>query len=391
MGQLRAPHIAKSARVSLECVVDVHEPTGRALADKYGVPWFPSIDDAVTAITLNAVWIASPTPAHSPSIRAAAANKLAVFTEKPVAFDIREIVDLFQICADAKVPLCCGFQRRFDPTYQAVQKAVEAGQIGLPNMGYFFFGDHPAPAMEFLKQGGDIILDCGPHDIDYMRWVLNDEVEEVFGQGTSSCPELAECGVLDSASVFLRFKKGAMVTLQLSRFAKYGYDQRCEFFGPGGLVKADNQQKNNAVLIDGSGVHGATLKHSFPQRFAEAFEGEIEAFAATVLDGELWPVSKDDCIAVQAIAEAASESCKQNGKMMRLDLSPQAVALRVGGATQSAVSPGLKVHDDSGGAALVFHTDDVEGAATNNALGDTYRKYDDPGHCQGERATKRRR
>ena len=60
----------------------------------------------------------------------------------------------------------------------------------------------------------------------------------------------------------------------------------------------------------------ATLKHSFPQRFAQAFAAEVEAFAEVVLDGATWPVSERDCVIVQTIAQCGAESKRgQSGKV----------------------------------------------------------------------------
>ncbi len=65
------------------------------------------------------------------------------------------------------------------------------------------------PSREFLLQGGgNIISDCSAHDVDYIRWVLGDEVESVYATGTSSDEELKEKGVIDNATMVMKFKKG---------------------------------------------------------------------------------------------------------------------------------------------------------------------------------------
>ena len=61
---------------------------------------------------------------------------------------------LFKIANQSTVPLCCGFQRRFDDSYKACTDSVQSGKIGTPTMSNVFFGDHPVPPLEFLKNGG---------------------------------------------------------------------------------------------------------------------------------------------------------------------------------------------------------------------------------------------
>jgi len=104
---------------------------------------------------------------------------------------------------------------------------------------------------------------------------------------------------------------GAVVTLTMSRSACYGYDQRCEIFGENGLASVGNEHSNTCVVSDGSGIHSSRLKHSFPQRFHTAFASELDAFADTMMFGKSWPVTAEDCIAVQQVSDAARESCEK--------------------------------------------------------------------------------
>lgn len=108
-----------------------------------------------------------------------------------------------------------------------------------------------------------------------------------------------------------------MVTLTLSRGANYGYDQRCEVFGTSGLAAVTNQHENSSELQNEMGIHQPKWLHSFPQRFEKAFANELDSFADTFLLGKPWPVTEEDCIAVQAICDAALVSC-ESGEVVRL-------------------------------------------------------------------------
>ena len=214
--------------------------------------------------------------------------------------------------------LCCGFQRRFDPSYLALAEAIRKGEIGTPLTSSIFFGDHPVPSRQFLLQGGgNIISDCSAHDIDYIRWVLGDEVETVYAVGTSSDDELREAGVIDNATVVMKFLKGAVVTLTLSRGANYGYDQRIELFGTHGMASVKNIAESSIELSNPSGIHRSKWQHSFPQRFEVAFWKELDEFADTLLTGKPWSVTEEDCVAVQAVCDAALESC-ESGRAVNL-------------------------------------------------------------------------
>lgn len=236
---------------------------------------------------------------------------MAVLTEKPIDETAEKIEALFVSSSSMLIPLCCSFQRRFDPSYVACANAVRAGEIGTVVSATLFFADHPGPPRDFLVTGGNIFMDLSAHDVDYIMNVLPDEtVVSVYAVGTSSDPELLEAGVHDNATMVLNFSKGTTVTLFLSRSAVYGYDQRCEIFGTAGHIAVRNVHETTVALSNATGVHSSRLQHSFPQRFNEAFGLELDAFASVVLDGQAWPVTMQQCINVQRVADAAKQSAE---------------------------------------------------------------------------------
>lgn len=259
---------------------------------------------------LDGVVVCTPTFTHDSVIREAASFGLHIFTEKPVEENEEKVTKLFNICREHNAKLYCGFQRRFDATYKSVADSVRCGKIGKPLSASIFFADHPCPPIEFLLTGGDIFMDLSPHDVDYIRYCLNDEVDSVFATGSSSDEKLKNAGVYDNATMVLSFKKGAIVTLTISRSASYGYDQRCEIFGTEGLACVNNEHADSSIISNKGGIQQARLKHSFPERYDEAFAAEIELFTDGILDNVAWPISEKDCIAAQKIADAAKRSAE---------------------------------------------------------------------------------
>mmetsp|Transcript_49027 Transcript_49027/g.59346 ORF Transcript_49027/g.59346 Transcript_49027/m.59346 type:complete len:314 (+) Transcript_49027:453-1394(+) len=266
--------------------------------------------------SIHGIVIATPTNTHAPLIEEAASKNISIFTEKPVDDTSDKISHLFSIADAHGVDLCCGFQRRFDASYISTQQTLAEGHIGKPIMAHVTFADHPRPSMEFMKLGGCIYSDLSPHDVDYIRWCLGDDVESVYATGTSSVKELEDAGVHDNATMLLRFKRGTIVTISLSRASTYGYDQRCEIFGDKGLTRIDNVYANTNVLSTSDGISRPKLQHSFPQRFEKAFAAELDAYADTLLEGKEWPISRDDCIAVQKVSDAARLSAELGRAVM---------------------------------------------------------------------------
>lgn len=273
---------------------------------------FQSLDDACAAMPLDGVICSSPTFTHEGVVTDAANYGLDVFTEKPVDETADKIVKLFEIADRGGINLCCGFQRRFDASYVAAANAIRNGEIGTPVTANIFFADHPCPPKAFLLQGGNIFMDLSAHDIDYITDVLDDDVVSVYATGTSSCDKLAAAGVHDNANIMMKFSRGTTVHLFMSRSATYGYDQRCEIFGDRGLISVGNELAHSSILSNDIGTTQSKLKHSFPQRFNQAFTSELDAFASTLLLGTPWPVTADQCVRVQRVADAAKLSCEQD-------------------------------------------------------------------------------
>ncbi len=264
---------------------------------------------------LDAIIISTPTPTHEILIKEASRFASSILTEKPVGETAEKIAHLFDHCRALGVALCCSFQRRFDRAYVATQQAIaRGGRLGKPLQAHIVFGDHPSPPIQFLLHGGgNIYMDLLPHDVDYLRWCFDDEISTIYATGVSSTQELHLANIHDRATVVATFQRGAVATFTLSRFTAYGYDQRCEIWGGGGLkISVQNEYDHPSVVADDRGIHFSPYLPSFPQRFDLAFATELDTFADTILHGKPWPVTEKDCIAVQRVCDAAKKSSDSN-------------------------------------------------------------------------------
>ena len=51
-----------------------------------------------------------------------------------------------------------------------------------------------------------------------------------------------------------RCEIGTIGIIEISRFASYGYDQRCEVFGPKGMLIVNNDSPNCTTSYDNLGI-----------------------------------------------------------------------------------------------------------------------------------------
>lgn len=323
MGEIRCAHVARSASARLAAFVDVDPGVAAAIACRHvGCEAYVSLEDALAAQSVEAVWICAPTPYHLELIEVAARAGAHVAVEKPVASTAAEIRSAYATCREHGVHLACAFQRRSDSAYAAVARAVEAGDIGSLRSVRTTFRDHPAPPPEFLACGGsNPFHDLATHDIDYILSLIKRVVppcvdhhpDEVWAVGTGSTPELRSAGVFDAATLVLKWQRGDLLnlcaTLDVARGSAYGYDQRLEVFGTSGAALAvDNEPAAPFATYDQRGVHRPPHVHSFPQRFDKAFAAELDHFLDCVRGDERPRVTADDAELATIVAEAALQS-----------------------------------------------------------------------------------
>src|SRR4030042_4537677 len=158
-----------------------------------------------------------------------------IFCEKPIALEMDKIDRALLAVDKAKVKLQVGFNRRFDPSFRRAKMLVESGKIGIPQLLRISSRDPQPPPLDYIKVSGGLFLDMMIHDFDMARYLLGEEVTEVMAVGNCLIdPSIGKCGDIDTAVVILKFKGGALGTIDNSRQAVYGYDQRIEVFGSTG-------------------------------------------------------------------------------------------------------------------------------------------------------------
>ncbi len=147
------------------------------------------------------------------------------------------------------------------------------------------------------------------HDFDMARFLTGREVRRVSARGEVHVdPAIGEAGDIDTAVVVLEFEGGGLGTIDNSRRAAYGYDQRLEVFGSEGMLQAGNHPPHQAVLSNAAGVHGAKPLHFFLERYAESFHAEVAEFVDSVTRGTPVAVTGRDGRAPVVIAAAATRS-----------------------------------------------------------------------------------
>ena len=320
IGRLHAENLVRRVPgAEVVAIADVVEEAARRLATELGIPHaFGEPSPIFEDPSIDAVLICSSTDTHAQFIKQAAQAGKHVFCEKPVALDLEEIDRALAAVERAGVILQVGFNRRFDPSFSAAKEAVAAGKIGRPHLLKVTSRDPAPPSIEYIKVSGGIFLDMTIHDFDMARFLMGEEVVEVYAAGAVLVDErIGEAGDIDTAVVTLRFASGALGVIDNSRRAVYGYDQRVEVFGERGMVRVENPKPHQAMLSTADGDHAPPLLHFFVERYTDSYVRELEAFLSCIREGKEPPVTGRDGKIPVVMGYAAKRSLEE-GRPVRL-------------------------------------------------------------------------
>jgi myo-inositol 2-dehydrogenase/D-chiro-inositol 1-dehydrogenase len=321
IGAVHAANIAAShPRASLAYVYDTNPAAATSIAVRYNARVAASAEAALGDPSVDAVLIASSTNTHVDLITAAAGAGKAILCEKPIDLDIERVERCKSSIAGSGVPVQLGFNRRYDRSHRAVREAVRAGQIGALELLVITSRDPGLPPLPYLKLSGGMFRDMTIHDFDLARFILGDDpVQEVYATGSIMVEQqLHEFGDVDTAMVVMKAASGALVHINNSRRAVYGYDQRVEAFGATGMVKSDNLR---ASTLTRSGADATDAKEPllnfFIERYMQAYLDELTEFIEVVQGNKQPTAGFEDGRCALILANAAWEALR-SGKSVSI-------------------------------------------------------------------------
>lgn len=313
IGRLHAELLQRrvpGARVAL--AYDAHEPTAEAAASELDLALAPSVEALLASEDVDAVAICTSTDTHVPLILAAAAARKAIFCEKPVSLDLAAVDEALDAVRAAGLTFQIGFNRRFDPAHAAVRAAVVDGTVGEPQLVRISSRDPEPPPLDYVRRSGGLFLDMTIHDFDMARFVTGSEVVRVTAHGALRIrPEFAEAGDVDTAVVTLEHADGTLTTIDNSRRATYGYDQRVEVHGSNGMAASENPLVHTTVVRTAAGLGAAQVPNFFLDRYVPAYLAQWFAFVDAVRAGAPGTPGVADARAPLTIGLAALRSQRE--------------------------------------------------------------------------------
>ena len=233
---------------------------------------------AIARPDVDAVVIGTPTDTHVALLLKAVELGKAVLCEKPIDLDIAKSESAAAEVERVGGRVMLAFNRRFDSTFAAMRRAIDAGRIGEVRQVIISSRDPGMPPASYVKSSGGIFRDMTIHDLDMARWLLGEEPVLVSAVGARLIdPTSSQYDDYDTAMVLLQTASGKQAHINNCREAVYGYDQRVEVLGATGMLTQDNLRPTTMRVTTAEMTDAREpLLNFFLERYAQAYRSEMD-------------------------------------------------------------------------------------------------------------------
>jgi phthalate 4,5-cis-dihydrodiol dehydrogenase len=200
---------------------------------------YATVEELCRDRAVEAVYIATPHQFHADNVVAAADHGKHVLVEKPMALTLAQCQAMIDAARRVGVYLVVGHSHSFDAPIWRTRALVAGGTFGrlrmITALNYTDFLYRPRRPEELVTaQGGGVIFNQAPHQVDVVRLIGGGRVRSVR----------AALGVWDrerptegAYNAWLTFDDGVSASLTYSGYAHFDSDELCEWFGESGERK----------------------------------------------------------------------------------------------------------------------------------------------------------
>ena len=285
-----------------------HDPArAQEMARRFGTQAFESYEALLDAPDLDAVVVCSENVRHRALTEMAAAAGKHVLCEKPLATTVADGEAMIAACKRAGVQLMTAFPCRYSPVMQRLKAALDTGDVGeIVAIRGTNRGRNPGGwFVNKAESGGGATMDHTVHVTDLMRWILQDEVKEVYAEISNN---ISHATWDDVGFLSLTFRKGAFGTLDASwsrpkSFPTWG-DVTMEVVTTKGTLSMDMFAQNLVLYSDRNN------SVSWLNWGGNMDDGLTAAFAKAIAEGTPVPITGEDGLRAAEVALAAYRSAE---------------------------------------------------------------------------------
>lgn len=174
-----------------------------------------------------------------------------VIIEKPMAMSIADADKIIAKAKETGLKVATCHQNRFNIAVQEMRKAIETGRFGKLSHGSIHVRwnrnqDYytQAPWRGTWEQDGGCLMNQCIHGIDLLRWMLGNEIDEIYGATSQQFHNYLEAE--DVGMAVIKFKNGAIATVEgTTNVYPQNLEETLYLFGENGTVKIGGKSTNN--------------------------------------------------------------------------------------------------------------------------------------------------
>ena len=253
----------------------------QSFADDFGGTAYGSYEELLNDSTIDAIYVATPHPAHHDNVISALDAGKAVLCEKPFAVNAKQAQAMVDAASRNKVALMEAMWARFLPHYAQVREIIASDVLGPIFSIHADHGqrlaDQNIPRLIEPQLAGGALLDLGIYPISFAHMILGNPVE------INSSAVMTDKGVDAQSSMIFTYESGAQAVLTTTMIEQTPC--RAVVAGLNGWLEIDRTFYNPAsmrvVLNDGSVTE-------YPNTYSgHGLREQAESFKQLVQSGKL--------------------------------------------------------------------------------------------------------
>lgn len=254
-GRIAPNHIAAAKANGLEFVAicdiipeNMHDKEIKF--DLFGVNQYTDYKIMLKEVQPNLVAICTESGKHAKIALDCIDAGCNVIIEKPIALSLEDADEIIRRGREKRVKVCVSHQNRFNKSIQKIRDAIERERFGKLMYGTAHvrwcrdheYYDRASWRGTWEQDGGALMNQC-IHNIDLLRWMMGDEIEEVVGMTDRLNHPYIETEDLGIA--LIRFKNGAYGIVEgTTDIYPKNLEETLYLFGTKGTVKAGGESVN---------------------------------------------------------------------------------------------------------------------------------------------------
>lgn len=312
-GRIATNHIkaVKNNNLNLVAVCDTVPEQMQQLLEKHNlqndssVKRYTDYKQMIEENQIELIGIATESGIHAEIALYCIDHGIHVIIEKPMAMSMSDADEIIRRSREKNVKVSACHQNRFNIAVQEMRNALEAGRFGKLSHGSIHVRwnrdkNYYKQAIwrgTWEQDGGALMNQC-IHGIDLLRWMMGDEIEEVYGATRQQFHHYLEAEDLGMAIV--KFKNGAVATIEgTTNVYPQNLEETLYLFGENGTVKLGGKSTNNIDVWDFAEETDADLKN----KGLEEATSNVYGNGHTSLYADVIDAIKTDCVPyVDAVA-----------------------------------------------------------------------------------------